>query len=135
MFPKSVNFSTVSPAIYWNTFRKPQVIGKLSDSQKTTNADNDGAKIQRSAGNRRARRDIRHDAASFSDTREVVSCSGIRICPLPLSWKKYSAGRRSPAKKMKKRRKIHNFHQLPKSLEHKKRSRREDFTSSSDFLI
>ena len=29
----------------------------------------------------------------------------------------------------------HNFHQLPKSLEHKKRSRREDFTSSSDFLI
>ena len=59
----------------------------------------------------------------------------IRICPLPLSWKKYSAGRRSPAKKMKKRRKTHNFHQLPKSLEHKKRSRREDFTSSSDFLI
>lgn len=59
----------------------------------------------------------------------------IRICPLPLSWKKYSAGKRSPAKKMKKRRKTHNFHQLLKSLEHKKRSRREDFTSFSDFLI
>ena len=35
---------------------------------------------------------------------------------------------------MKKRRRTHNFHQLPKSLEHKKKSRREDFTSSSDFL-
>ena len=46
-----------------------------------------------------------------------------------------SAGRRSPVKRMKKRKKAHNFHQLPKSLEHKKRSRREDFTSSSDFLI
>ena len=35
---------------------------------------------------------------------------------------------------MKKRRKTPNFHQLSKSLEHKKRSRREVSITSSDFL-
>ncbi len=55
--------------------------------------------------------------------------------PLALIMEEILGWEKKPGEKDEEEKEIHNFHQLLKSLEHKKRSRREDFTSFSDFLI